>query len=151
MASGNDMTVAQALVRGFWASDSGECHIFNDKVTNKLSYEELIGDGSERLHGWLEEVAIDGENEKDRESGPCYTWQASLSLLEKGDQPWYGPSCGEQPEVVGDLQVIVRPSSDGSPPQFQTRIKTDDDEDWQAAVSFKPVPEDEVAAESKDE
>eukprot|EP00927_Polykrikos_kofoidii_P029210 TRINITY_DN25295_c0_g1_i1.p1 TRINITY_DN25295_c0_g1~~TRINITY_DN25295_c0_g1_i1.p1 ORF type:complete len:144 (-),score=23.82 TRINITY_DN25295_c0_g1_i1:442-873(-) len=141
MAMEWDMASARVLVCGFWASELGECHISSDKVTSKLAYEELIGDGSERLHGWLEEVS----DEASEENGACipvYRWQASLMQLSRGESPWYGPSCGEQPEVIGDVQVIFRPGGDGSLPLLQTRIKAQPEESWTEPVAFERVIDD---------
>ena len=56
----------------------------------------MIGDGSERLYGRLE----GGEN-----LDGIYTWTAMLSILEKDDTPWYGPSWGEKPVSIGNIKV----------------------------------------------
>merc|ERR1719310_1440358 len=79
---------------GDWKSDKGECRIFVDHITHRMSYEECFGDCDDRLHGWLEPR----EGEKD-------SYQAELMILEDGICPWYGPSYGEKPEVVGDIRV----------------------------------------------
>merc|ERR1712129_17969 len=120
---------------GFWKSKNGEVHIFRDKITNRLSYEELIGDGSERIFGFLDET---GENAEG-----CACWEAELMIFEEGEQPWYGPSSGEKPEVIGTVQVrLLR----GDSPQMETCIKTAGDEAWQPATVFDPVPEDSSGA-----
>merc|ERR1719442_94986 len=119
------MDMAREKVCGFWSSDNGQCHIFLDKITHQLSYEELIGDGSERLHGRLEAEA--GDNAETS----TFSWQASLAILEQGQDPWYGPSCGPKPEELGKIKVTLRPASDSTEATLETRIKSDDDEDWQ--------------------
>jgi len=127
-----DPAAANPAVRGFWAAEGGECHIFDDKITAQLTYEELIGDGSERLHGRLEAV-----------EGTPDLWKATLMILEKGQGPWYGPSCGEKPEEVGEIKVTLKkkPAEEGGAWQLQTQIKTEDDDDWQAPVLFMPLEE----------
>merc|ERR1712046_303526 len=115
---------------GFWASDKGFCHIFRDKITSQLSYEELIGDGSEKIFGRLDET---GKGDED-----CFCWEASLMIIEKDDEPWYGPSCGEQPEVIGEVHVRLISLE---PPHMETKIRTEG-EPWQPAVSFNPMPAD---------
>eukprot|EP00929_Paragymnodinium_shiwhaense_P011371 TRINITY_DN116990_c0_g1_i1.p1 TRINITY_DN116990_c0_g1~~TRINITY_DN116990_c0_g1_i1.p1 ORF type:complete len:163 (+),score=28.66 TRINITY_DN116990_c0_g1_i1:75-491(+) len=126
---------AEKLVCGFWKSDKGECRIFADKITSQLSYEELIGDGSERLHGRLVPLSED-ESEKNAAGVTC--WEAELMILEEGQGPWYGPSCGPKPDVVGSIRLRLTP---GSPPSMDTRIKVDGEEDWQDPTVFKPVNE----------
>mmetsp|Transcript_29316 Transcript_29316/g.62336 ORF Transcript_29316/g.62336 Transcript_29316/m.62336 type:complete len:430 (+) Transcript_29316:101-1390(+) len=118
-------------VSGFWLSEMGQCRIYNDQITQKLCYEELIGDGSERLHGWLEPIA--------KKNGvPC--WQAELMILEEDDGPWYGPSCGEKPEVVGSIKVTLLADSQ----QMATQTKTEDDADWQPRTIFNPAKDDDA-------
>ena len=57
---------------------------------NCLSFEELVDD-SGYVHGWL-----------DRNSNG---WQARLAFYDMDEEPWYPPSCGEEPEFVGDIHV----------------------------------------------
>uniref|UniRef100_A0A7S1AI72 Uncharacterized protein n=1 Tax=Noctiluca scintillans TaxID=2966 RepID=A0A7S1AI72_NOCSC len=117
-------------LHGFWKSANGECHIFKDKCTNQLTYEELIGDGSERLHGRLVDVSTD-------ENGVA-CWQAALMVLEKNQGPWYGPSCGEKPDDVGDIVVrLLR----GPPRQLETRIREEGEKEWQPPTLFELVSE----------
>ena len=40
-------------VCGTWFSAKGECRVFRDRLTSKLTYEEPLGEGV-RLHGFLE-------------------------------------------------------------------------------------------------
>lgn len=126
--------------RGFWLSDGGQCRIFNDKITNRLSYEELIGDGSERLHGFFDTV--------DGESNSGYTWQATLVIIEEGEDPWYGPSCGEKPESVGSIRLKLIAAGEGSLGSeiIETQIRTDEDGDWQTTVCWKRAPDEEPNA-----
>eukprot|EP00930_Biecheleria_cincta_P092051 TRINITY_DN81819_c0_g1_i1.p1 TRINITY_DN81819_c0_g1~~TRINITY_DN81819_c0_g1_i1.p1 ORF type:complete len:147 (-),score=31.20 TRINITY_DN81819_c0_g1_i1:139-579(-) len=123
--------------RGFWLSENGQCHIFNDKITNRLSYEELIGDGSERLHGFFDEV------EASANSG--YSWSAPLCILEEGEKPWYGPSCGEKPEFVGSIRLRLVPAAEGKLGSefIETQIHTEGEDDWQASVTWKRAPDEE--------
>ena len=72
-------------VCGKWASEKGESSIFRDCNTNRLSFVELVDD-SGYLHGWL-----------DRNSDG---WQARLAFYDMDEEPWYSPSCGEEPEYV---------------------------------------------------
>jgi len=120
-------------IRGFWASKGGEFRIFDDSITAQLSYEELIGDGSERLLGRLEDIgkAADG----------CQRWKAELLILEADEAPWYGPSSGPKPDVVGDIMVTLRLTEDGTP-EVETRIKTEEDDDWQKPTLCRLVVED---------
>mmetsp|Transcript_76199 Transcript_76199/g.150709 ORF Transcript_76199/g.150709 Transcript_76199/m.150709 type:complete len:207 (-) Transcript_76199:105-725(-) len=109
---------------GSWCSSGGTCKIARDMITNRPTFEEPLGDGG-RLHGWLDPVA----NESN-------TWQGSLALLPAGRQPWYGPSFGEPPEIVGSIQVRTLP--DENPAAIETRIRVkDEDEDWQKPVRFQ--------------
>ncbi|CAE8587555.1 unnamed protein product [Polarella glacialis] len=128
---------AQAVMAsiGFWMSDAGQCHIFEDTITCQLTYEELLGDGSERLHGRLKAVPAE------EGAGDSTNWQAELMILEEDEGPWYGPSCGEKPDVVGEIKVTLRELSKGVL-QLETRVKTEDDKDWAAPVLFSPVKED---------
>ena len=77
-------------VCGKWVSKKGECSIFRDCNTNRLSFEELVDD-SGYLHGWLDRTS-DG-------------WQAKLACYDMDEEPWHSPSCGEEPEYVGDIHV----------------------------------------------
>merc|ERR1740121_1817505 len=123
--------------RGFWLSDGGQCHIFNDKITSRLSYEELIGDGSERLHGFFSE-------EQDLAANSGYTWLAPLCIIEDGEDPWYGPSCGVEPESIGEIRLKFIPAGEGKLGSeiIETQIKTEEDGEWQTAVCWKRAPED---------
>mmetsp|Transcript_9030 Transcript_9030/g.13322 ORF Transcript_9030/g.13322 Transcript_9030/m.13322 type:complete len:187 (-) Transcript_9030:80-640(-) len=116
-----------AALQGHWTSGKGKCKIGKDPITARLTYEEALEEG-ERLHGWLEAVA----GEKD-------TWQGSLVILKKGQGPWYGPSFGSPPEVVGDIKVKKLEST------IETQIKVaEEDADWEEPVSFS---KDESATE----
>jgi len=117
-----DIASEQAL-HGFWMAKSGECRVFLDNKTRRLSYEEELKDGC-RLHGWLER------------QGEELCWQSALWLLEPDDEPWYGPSCGEEPERVGRIMVRLLP---GPPRRMTSQIMvTDEDEDWQAPTNWLP-------------
>ena len=59
---------------------------------NCLYFEEPADD-SGYLHGWL-----------DRNSNG---WQASLAFYDMDEEPWYSPSCGKEPEYVGDIHVCL--------------------------------------------
>ena len=96
-------------VCGKWASEKGKSSIFWDCNTNRLSFEELVGD-SGYLHGWL-----------DRNSDG---WQARLAFYDMDEEPWYSPSCGEEPEYVGDIHVRLL-----SETAIETQIKFSDDLD----------------------
>merc|ERR1711956_168028 len=85
---------------------------------------EPLGDGG-RLHGWLDPVAAEAN-----------TWQGSLALLPAGKQPWYGPSFGEPPEIVGSIKVRSLPDEEPAAIETQIRVK-DEDEDWQKPVRFR--------------
>mmetsp|Transcript_103521 Transcript_103521/g.183615 ORF Transcript_103521/g.183615 Transcript_103521/m.183615 type:complete len:196 (+) Transcript_103521:102-689(+) len=109
-------------LHGSWDSGKGKCCIGKDPITARLCYEEPLEDG-QRLHGWLD--AVKGEES---------LWQGTLAILEKGKGPWYGPSFGPAPEVVGDIRVRL---VSASPPSMETQIRVaDEDEDWQPAVAF---------------
>merc|ERR1719487_202634 len=84
-------------LHGTWDSGKGKCRIGKDMITARLFYEEALAEG-ERLHGWLNTV--------DKEKS---LWQGSLGLLKAGRGPWYGPSFGEPPQTVGDIQVRLLP------------------------------------------
>ena len=77
-------------VCGKWASEKGESSIFWDCNMNCLSFEEPVDD-SGCLHGWLD---------RNRDG-----WQARLASYDMDEEPWYSPSCGEEPEYVGDIHV----------------------------------------------
>ncbi|CAK0895022.1 unnamed protein product [Prorocentrum cordatum] len=106
-------------LHGSWKSAKGTCVIGKDPVTARLSYMEPLEEG-QRLHGWLDAVA-----------GEESLWQGSLALLEAGKGPWYGPSFGPAPEVVGDIRVRLK---GGDPkPAMETQIRVADEEgaDWE--------------------
>mmetsp|Transcript_7448 Transcript_7448/g.20111 ORF Transcript_7448/g.20111 Transcript_7448/m.20111 type:complete len:180 (-) Transcript_7448:95-634(-) len=120
-ADGGDADEACSVI-GNWKSAKGGCRVFEDHITSRLSYEEPIGDGS-RLHGWL--VKRDDEQ----------IWESSLSVLEEGERPWYGPSFGEEPESVGDIRVRLTGKG------VETQIRVDgEDNDWQPPVCFRRKP-----------
>uniref|UniRef100_A0A7S1M5M7 Uncharacterized protein n=1 Tax=Alexandrium catenella TaxID=2925 RepID=A0A7S1M5M7_ALECA len=113
-------------VLGQWVCDKGDCSLFQDHRTNRLTYEEPLGNGS-RLHGFL--TKLNGF----REEGVAMAWEADLSILDEDEDPWYGPSCGEQPESVGDIQVRYRVGS-----RLETRIRVDgEDDDWQPPQDWR--------------
>mmetsp|Transcript_64688 Transcript_64688/g.189258 ORF Transcript_64688/g.189258 Transcript_64688/m.189258 type:complete len:234 (-) Transcript_64688:47-748(-) len=115
-------------VRGEWVSAKGECCIFEDHRTSRLSYEESLDNGC-RLHGFLSK--LDGF----REEGVTMVWEAELAILESDEEPWYGPSFGERPEPVGDIQVRFLP---GSPVTLESRIRVaGEDDDWQPAMILR--------------
>mmetsp|Transcript_2941 Transcript_2941/g.8576 ORF Transcript_2941/g.8576 Transcript_2941/m.8576 type:complete len:179 (-) Transcript_2941:22-558(-) len=101
-------------VCGVWASEKGESRIFRDHRTNRLSFEELVDD-SGYLHGWLDKSS-DG-------------WDATLAFYYVDEEPWYGPSCGEEPEYMGDIRVRLL-----SETMIETQIKFADDTEWQPPV-----------------
>merc|ERR1712008_520606 len=109
---------------GSWSSAGGTCKISRDPITNRPTFEEPLGDGG-RLHGWLDPVAAEAN-----------TWQGSLALLPAGKQPWYGPSFGEPPEIVGSIKVRSLPDEEPAAIETQIRVK-DEDEDWQKPVRFQ--------------
>mmetsp|Transcript_71333 Transcript_71333/g.133427 ORF Transcript_71333/g.133427 Transcript_71333/m.133427 type:complete len:177 (-) Transcript_71333:71-601(-) len=107
-------------LHGSWSSEKGKCTIGKDPVTARLCYMEDLEEG-ERLHGWLD--VADAE-----------LWQGSLALLKSGQRPWYGPSFGEAPEVVGDIRVKLIP---GSPPKMESQIRmAEEGADWEDPTSF---------------
>ena len=63
-----------------------------DSITNRLSFKEVVND-SGYLHGWLVRNS-DG-------------WQARLAFYDMDEEPWYSPSCGEEPEYVVDIRVCL--------------------------------------------
>ena len=81
---------------------------------NRLSFEDLVHDPG-YLHGWL-----------DRNSDG---WQARLAFYDMDEEPWYSPSCGEEPEYVGDIHVRLL-----SETAIETQIKFSDDDEWQPPV-----------------
>lgn len=124
------------VVRGDWVSESGECHIFEDRMTRRLSYEERFDDGG-RLHGWLVRIPVEEMEAADVRDGVA-SWQATLWLLNDHQGPWYGPSFGEEPESVGDIQVRIRPGNVIAL-ESQIRVKAEDGEydDWQSTVTWR--------------
>mmetsp|Transcript_57650 Transcript_57650/g.115483 ORF Transcript_57650/g.115483 Transcript_57650/m.115483 type:complete len:234 (-) Transcript_57650:63-764(-) len=113
-------------VIGDWVSAKGECCVFEDHRTHKLSYEEFLDNGC-RLHGFL--TKLNGF----REDGIAMAWEASLAILDQDEDPWYGPSFGEPPEPVGDIQVRLRSNS-----VLETRIRVaGEDDDWQPPSIFR--------------
>eukprot|EP00490_Sorites_sp_Unknown_P023836 CAMPEP_0114646496 /NCGR_PEP_ID=MMETSP0191-20121206/5210_1 /TAXON_ID=126664 /ORGANISM="Sorites sp." /LENGTH=170 /DNA_ID=CAMNT_0001859385 /DNA_START=27 /DNA_END=539 /DNA_ORIENTATION=+ len=117
-------------LHGCWKSEKGECTIGKDPVTARLSYTEPVGDGS-RVHGWLDPVAAEES-----------LWHGTLVLLKAGEGPWYGPSFGPPPEVVGDIKVRLLK---GDKPGMETQIRMQDEEDWSELTKFEL----EVGAEQK--
>eukprot|EP00438_Fugacium_kawagutii_P035280 Skav234844 [mRNA] locus=scaffold1355:85322:94541:+ [translate_table: standard] len=65
----------------------------NGMAPNDVTNEPV---GEERVHGWLDPVA-----------GEESLWHGTLVLLKAGEGPWYGPSFGPPPEVVGDIKAVV--------------------------------------------
>eukprot|EP00440_Ansanella_granifera_P038098 gb/GFBE01041334.1/.p1 GENE.gb/GFBE01041334.1/~~gb/GFBE01041334.1/.p1 ORF type:complete len:193 (+),score=48.19 gb/GFBE01041334.1/:1-579(+) len=113
-------------LHGAWKSEKGKCTIGKDPVTARLSYTEPIGDG-ERVHGWLDMV-----------SGEDSLWQGTLAILKEGQGPWYGPSFGPAPEVVGDIRVRLLKEKEGEKKSLQTQIKmADEDTDWSEPTTFQ--------------
>lgn len=122
---------AEEAVVGEWISDKGECFIGEDRITSRLAFEEPLGDGS-RVHGWL----VKQEPGTTADDGSLACWQATLTLLDEGQGPWYGPSFGQEPEALGDIQVRLLVSGG-----LQTRIRVaDEDTDWQPPVTFRRRP-----------
>jgi len=66
------------------------------------------------------------------------SWQATLWLLNDVQGPWYGPSFGEEPESVGDIQVRIRPGAVITL-ESQIRVKAEDGvyDDWQPRVTWR--------------
>lgn len=116
-------------IQGLWESESGPVNINKDAITGQLSYVEFIRDGDEFLHGWLQPVVGEG----------CSSWRAELMLLEKDEQPWYGPSFGEKPETVGEVMVTSRAATDGVSTQLEMQTKVGEETEWATPVLFKPV------------
>merc|ERR1711879_1005841 len=123
---------------GWWVTGVGECFISCDYTRRRLAYEELVGNGSQRLHGYL-------YKHSDGDFGNCMpSWQACLAVLNIDEAPWVDLdaylSSADHHEVVGDIQVRMLP---GAGPRLATRILEDDDEDdcWQKErFWFKIVP-----------
>eukprot|EP00435_Cladocopium_sp_Y103_P071604 s649_g37.t4 len=123
-------------IQGLWRSSKGECAIFTDQRTNRLTYEESLSDQDARLHGWLEP-----EDEQAGE-GVLACWVAVLHLLDEDEMPWYGPSFGEEPEALGQIKVELLPGM-----KMQTSIRIEDeDEDWQSPTFFSRRTEEEIQA-----
>lgn len=114
---------SHADLLGLWKSATGNINIFEDKVTGQPTYVEFIGDGSDCIRCHLKP---DGQD----------TWSGELMLLEDGQEPWYGPSCGEKPETVGEIRVNLRLAADSK--HIELCIKPTD-EDWAAPVLFQPT------------
>merc|ERR1712194_626 len=122
---------SKSAICGWGKSDGGMCHIRPDHITAKIAYTELIGDGNERLHGWLEQKGITET-----------IWLASLCILEKDEEPWYGPSCGPEPDTVGEVLVTILEKEGDGPRKMQTQIKQDGDDDFGEPVVFAFLEED---------
>lgn len=123
---------AEEAICGKWVSGNGECAIFEDQMTGRLCYEEMIDGGDQLLHGWLI-----------RRSDEDTCWQATLMIQEPDQLPWYGPSFGEAPEAVGDIQVRLLP---GAKRTLETRIRVaEEDTNWQPPVTFTPKPDETQA------
>lgn len=128
---------AQDPVRGDWCSDKGECSIFDDRITSRLAYEEKFPEGN-RLHGWL----VRQTDQNDKPMDPAI-WTSKLWILEEDEAPWYGPSFGEEPEYVGDIQVSLLPEG-----RIQTRIKVvDEDDEWSEPIMWRRKAPPPVVAE----
>jgi len=127
-SGGGSGSSIEEAVRGTWVSYKGECRIFEDHITSRLAYEELLNDGDgQRLHGWLVRKGSEAEG----------VLEASLSVLDEDEGVWYGPSFGEEPESVGDIQVRLLRKGLG-PPELETRIRVEEeDSDWQPPVMFR--------------
>ncbi|CAE8643364.1 unnamed protein product, partial [Polarella glacialis] len=69
-------------------------------------------------------------------------WEATLRFLDQDEQPWYGPSFGEEHEALGEIRVQLFPGG-----RLETSIKIDEeDEEWQPAVAFRRRTEEEEKA-----
>eukprot|EP00928_Gymnodinium_smaydae_P001134 TRINITY_DN10410_c2_g1_i1.p1 TRINITY_DN10410_c2_g1~~TRINITY_DN10410_c2_g1_i1.p1 ORF type:complete len:219 (+),score=57.09 TRINITY_DN10410_c2_g1_i1:141-797(+) len=129
-SSGSDDGAAvEKRIQGWWCSDMGECLIAEDRMTSRLYYEEPMRDG-DRLHGWLLKQEVDGQ----------VLFEAALVHLEENEDPWYGPSFGEEPESVGDIRVRHVPISGGWGLQTQIRVEGED-EDWGEPTVFRRRPQ----------
>lgn len=124
------------VIRADWVSETGECHIFEDRMTRRLSYEELFEDGG-RLHGWLVRIPEEELEAEDVRDGVA-SWQATLWLLNDSQGPWYGPSFGEEPEQIGDIRVRIRPNNINVL-ESQIRVKAESGEydEWQPRVTWR--------------
>eukprot|EP00933_Yihiella_yeosuensis_P064182 TRINITY_DN6753_c0_g2_i1.p1 TRINITY_DN6753_c0_g2~~TRINITY_DN6753_c0_g2_i1.p1 ORF type:complete len:190 (-),score=43.20 TRINITY_DN6753_c0_g2_i1:124-693(-) len=111
------------VLHGTWKSEKGSCTIGKDPVTARLSYTEPLAEG-ERLHGWLDVVA-----------GEQNLWQGRLAILQAGEGPWYGPSFGPAPEIVGDVRVRLK--EDKKSMETQIRMAEDPPDDWSPPTPFK--------------
>eukprot|EP00931_Biecheleriopsis_adriatica_P043824 TRINITY_DN25042_c0_g1_i1.p1 TRINITY_DN25042_c0_g1~~TRINITY_DN25042_c0_g1_i1.p1 ORF type:complete len:210 (-),score=58.02 TRINITY_DN25042_c0_g1_i1:31-660(-) len=128
---GEEMPPTQAI-QGRWKSGKGSCSIFEDSMTNRLTYEEPLDDS--RLHGWLE------WREDELQEGAIACWVAVLHLLGEDELPWYGPSFGPEPEALGEIRVELLPGR-----KMQTSIWIEEeDEDWQSPTSFTRRPDGEL-------
>ena len=101
-------------VCGKWASEKGESKNFRDSNTNRLTFEELVDD-SGYLHGWLDRTS-DG-------------WQARLASHDIYEEPWYSPTCGKEPEDIGNIHVRLL-----SETKIEIQIKFSDEAEWQPPV-----------------
>ncbi|CAJ1332515.1 unnamed protein product, partial [Effrenium voratum] len=72
-----------------------------------------------------------------------------------GEGPWYGPSFGPPPEVVGDIKVRLLK---GEKPQMETQIRMkEEDEDWSEPTKFeleegveeKPMPKPDLSSSDR--
>lgn len=115
----------------FWASENGQCHIFRNHITNRLLYDELIGDGSDKIYGWLDAKGKDPDG--------CASWEADLMMADADEDPWYGPAFGEKPDVVGKISLRLL---NGAAPQVETKIIEGEGSDWGTPVLFTPIADD---------
>lgn len=115
---------ARKAVCGHWISEKGECRIFEDPITNRLSYEEILEDDEVRLHGFL--------TRQDEE----LSWKATLHMLAPDESAWYGPSCGEEPDVAGE--ILLRLTS-GPAPSLETCIRDELDTEWSEPTVFSKM------------
>ena len=126
-------------IQGFWRSSKGECAIFTDQRTNRLTYEESLSEQDARLHGWLE------PDDDQAGEGALACWVAVLHLLGEDELPWYGPSFGEEPEALGQIKVELLPGS-----KMRTSIRIEDeDDDWQSPTCFTRRTEEELQAQAQ--
>ncbi|CAK9066607.1 unnamed protein product [Durusdinium trenchii] len=119
-------------LHGSWKSEKGVSEQF---------MESEVGEpvGEERVHGWLDPV-----------SGEESLWHGTLVLLKAGEGPWYGPSFGPPPEVVGDINVRLLK---GDKPGMETQIRMQDEEEWSELTKFeleegaeeKPMPKPDLS------
>lgn len=119
---------------GVWSSKKGEVRVSHDPMTNKLAYEEPLGEGVS-LHGFLERREVPPDTLLFAGTQAPLCWQAEVSILEDGAMPWYGPSFGERPKVEGEVQVLLRI---GESPLLETRIRiADEGSDWEEPTTFQ--------------